>query len=340
MLTHSFTSSNRMSTTRPPTVVPTGASTVSLSIQDLFNKFQELEQRVSYHDGLLRQLEELQAENAHLKKITNEQSEEIATLRAKLGSMTSSGHADSNKIAKPVPQVRNVAAASAISGMDDGNVNSVPSGTEASSWAVVAANGKPRNKIRRRLAAARGFQPVSGEQGFEYVYIPRSRKMSYTEARRRLSRLGVDTWRVLDVSFPAHSVVGLLVHLQYKPALVSLLEKAKIKVLDQFDPLDPDNVADPAFSSASLEVRQEKMAHISNERCLRTLERLRYPVAVAVSRFFLANAMVSDEAVSEVLAAKQDRPSFPRHYDQPDDDMLLDQYDQDRPVSRSSFGSL
>ncbi|KAG1387527.1 hypothetical protein G6F59_016362 [Rhizopus arrhizus] len=57
-------------------------------------------------------------------------------------------------------------------------------------------------------AAARGFQPVTGEQGFEYIYIPRSRKMTYTEARRRLGRLGVDTWRVLDVSFPAHSVVG------------------------------------------------------------------------------------------------------------------------------------
>ncbi|KAG0776962.1 hypothetical protein G6F21_013493 [Rhizopus arrhizus] len=124
------------------------------------------------------------------------------------------------------------------------------------------------------------------------------------------------------------------------PALVSLLEKAKIKVLDQFDPLDPDNVADPAFASASLEVRQEKMAYISNERCLRTLERLRYPVAVAVSRFFLANAMVSDEAVSDVLATKQDRPAIPRHRDQPDDEMLLDQYDQDRPASRSSFGSL
>ncbi|KAG0753847.1 hypothetical protein G6F22_021277 [Rhizopus arrhizus] len=95
-----------------------------------------------------------------MMKITNEQSEEIATLRTKLGSMTSSGHADSSKIAKPVPQVRNVAAASAISGMDDGNVNHVSSGTEASSWAVVAANGKPRNKVRRRLAAARGFQPA------------------------------------------------------------------------------------------------------------------------------------------------------------------------------------
>ncbi|KAG1329547.1 hypothetical protein G6F61_015064 [Rhizopus arrhizus] len=56
----------------------------------------------------------------------------------------------------------------------------------------------PWNKLRRRAAAARGFQPVSGEQGFEYVYIPRSRRMTYTEARRRLSRLGVDSWRILQ----------------------------------------------------------------------------------------------------------------------------------------------
>ena len=122
MSTHSFAPSSRMSTTRPQTVMPTGVSDVPISMQDLFSKFQELEQRVSYHDGLLRQLEELQAENAHLKKITNEQSEEIATLRAKLGSVTSSGHADSDKIAKPVSQVGNVAAASAISAMEDGNL--------------------------------------------------------------------------------------------------------------------------------------------------------------------------------------------------------------------------
>ncbi|KAG0747374.1 hypothetical protein G6F24_015556 [Rhizopus arrhizus] len=158
-----------------------------------------------------------------MMKITNEQSEEIATLRAKLSSVTSSGHAGSNKIANPVSQVGNVAAASAISGMEDGNVNHMSSGTEASSWAVVAANGKPRNKVRRRLAAARGFQPVSGDQGFEYVYIPRSRRMSYSEARRRLSRLGVDNWRVLDVCFPAHSVAGLLVHLHTLPILLTPL---------------------------------------------------------------------------------------------------------------------
>ncbi|KAG0817320.1 hypothetical protein G6F18_012927 [Rhizopus arrhizus] len=300
-------------------------SNADVTLQSLAAAYQDLTARLSA-------LEQLQLENARLLELTKNQANEIDSLRAQLAAQTAGA---------PMDTPSSNAAASSPAPLNGAKetVSSPSLGTAASSWATVASRGS-KNKLRRRAAAARGFQPVTGEQGFEYIYIPRSRKMTYTEARRRLGRLGVDTWRVLDVSFPAHSVVGLLVHLQYKPALVSLLEKAKIKILDQFDPLDPDNVADPAFSSASLEVRQEKMAHISNERCLRTLERLRYPVAVAVSRFFLANAMVSDEAVSEVLASKQDRPAFPRHRDQPDDEMLLDQYDQDRPASRSSFGSL
>ncbi|KAG0844775.1 hypothetical protein G6F17_013546 [Rhizopus arrhizus] len=185
----------------------------------------------------------------------------------------------------------------------NGAKESVPSpslGTAASSWATVVSRSA-KNKLRRRAAAARGFQPVSGEQGFEYVYIPRSRRMTYTEARHRLSRLGVDSWRILDVCYPAHSVVGLLVHLQYKPALLSLLEKAKIPTLDTFDPLDPDNLADPKFDSVSAEERSHAISLINDDRSRKALERLRYPVAVSVSRYLLAQALVSDETVSEVL---------------------------------------
>ncbi|KAG1534406.1 hypothetical protein G6F51_012116 [Rhizopus arrhizus] len=219
---------------------------------------------------------------------------------------------------------------------------SVPSpslGTAASSWATVVSRSA-KNKLRRRAAAARGFQPVSGEQGFEYVYIPRSRRMTYTEARRRLSRLGVDSWRILDVCYPAHSVVGLLVHLQYKPALLSLLEKAKIPTLDTFDPLDPDNLADPKFDSVSAEERNHAISLINDDRSRKALERLRYPVAVSVSRYLLAQALVSDETVSEVLSAKEDRPKTARHYDDMAEDMALDDYEHHRPASRSSFGSL
>ncbi|KAG0813293.1 hypothetical protein G6F18_013322 [Rhizopus arrhizus] len=164
--------------------------------------------------------------------------------------------------------------------------------------------------------------------------------MTYTEARRRLSRLGVDSWRILDVCYPAHSVVGLLVHLQYKPALLSLLEKAKIPTLDTFDPLDPANLADPKFDSVSDEERSHAISLINDDRSRKALERLRYPVAVSVSRYLLAQALVSDETVSEVLSVKEDRPKTTRHYDDMAEDMALDDYDHHRPASRSSFGSL
>ncbi|KAG1389637.1 hypothetical protein G6F60_013270 [Rhizopus arrhizus] len=73
-----------------------------------------------------------------------------------------------------------------------------------------------------------------------------------------------------------------------------------------------------------MDTRLTAIATIVNERCSRTLERLRYPVAVAVSKFFLANAMVSDEAVSEVLSSKGDRPTIRRHRDDPVEDMAMD----------------
>ncbi|KAG1444197.1 hypothetical protein G6F46_012680 [Rhizopus delemar] len=176
--------------------------------------------------------------------------------------------------------------------------------------------------------------------GIELKNNGRPLQKMIVETRRRLSRLGVDSWRILDVCYPAHSVVGLLVHLQYKPALLSLLEKAKIPTLDTFDPLDPANLADPKFDSVSAEERSHAISLINDDRSRKALERLRYPVALSVSRYLLAQALVSDETVSEVLSTKQDRPKPARHLDDMAEEMVLDDYEHHRPASRSSFGSL
>ncbi|KAG1277596.1 hypothetical protein G6F66_012250 [Rhizopus arrhizus] len=294
---------------------------LQVTVQNLSHALEAVTARLSALEQLKLELETLRGENARLAETNQSQANEIASLRAQLAAQ-STGVPTSTPSSTTAPT---------------GAKESVPSpslGTAASSWATVASRSA-KNKLRRRAAAARGFQPVSGEQGFEYVYIPRSRRMTYTEARRRLSRLGVDSWRILDVCYPAHSVVGLLVHLQYKPALLSLLEKAKIPTLDTFDPLDPANLADPKFDSVSAEERNHAISLINDDRSRKALERLRYPVAVSVSRYLLAQALVS-----EVLSAKEDRPKTVRHYDDMDEDMALDDYEHHRPASRSSFGSL
>ncbi|EIE75978.1 hypothetical protein G6F46_013326 [Rhizopus delemar] len=196
---------------------------LELTVQRLSDSLSELTGRLTALEQLELELETLRGENARLTETTQSQANEIASLRAQLAAQTSGVPKNT-----PRPNTADSSAAVPIDAIEP--VSSPSLGTAASSWATVTSRGS-KNKLRRRAAAARGFQPVTGDQSFEYVYIPRSRKMTYTEARRRLGRLGVDTWRVLDVCFPAHSVVGLLVHLQYKPALLSLLEKAKVPVV-------------------------------------------------------------------------------------------------------------
>ncbi|CAO3693708.1 unnamed protein product, partial [Rhizopus stolonifer] len=211
-------------------------------------------------EALQQELLQLKSENARLLELNQSQVNEIAALRAQIGQAQAQPavlEAASTTVSSPPVHVTiaNAAGPSPIR----------PNGASASSWATVAAR-PGKNKVRRMESEARHFRPVTGEQGFTYVYISRSHRMTHSEARRRLGRLGVESWSVLDVCFPAHSVAGLLVHVQYKESLVALMAKAKIPVLESFDPLDHDHLADPRFKDSSVEVRREEINRIVVQR--------------------------------------------------------------------------
>ncbi|KAG0731890.1 hypothetical protein G6F23_014861 [Rhizopus arrhizus] len=72
----------------------------------------------------------------------------------------------------------------------------------------------------------------SAPRGFEYLYLNRKRKLSRAEVRRNLRLLGFDISRVLDICFPGPKVIGLLVHVQYKEEVISLLAAAKVPLVD------------------------------------------------------------------------------------------------------------
>ncbi|CAO3686429.1 unnamed protein product [Rhizopus stolonifer] len=270
-------------------------------------------------EALQQELLQLKSENARLLELNQSQANEIAALRAQIGQVQVQPAvleaASTTVSSPPVPATTaNAAGPSPVR----------PNGASASSWATVAAR-PGKNKVRRMESEARHFRPVTGEQGFTYVYISRSHRMTHSEARRRLGRLGVESWRILDVCFPAHSVAGLLVHVQYKDSLVALMAKAKIPVLDSFDPFDHEHLADPRFKESTVDVRRQEISRIVLQRSCVALERLRFPVAVSVGRFFLENGLISDEALSDVLNAKSDRPSYYRHRDDPSYEMDMDE---------------
>ncbi|KAI9003058.1 hypothetical protein CLU79DRAFT_892656 [Phycomyces nitens] len=109
---------------------------------------------------------------------------------------------------------------------------------------------------RRVAASTRMFVLPSGPTGYKYVYIPRSRRLTHREVRQSLKTLGVESSRLLDITFPARGVVGILVH------------------SNDFDPLDPSHIADPKYAGCQF-MTCSYCCQLHHNRCLHALKYLR-----------------------------------------------------------------
>ncbi|OAD80280.1 hypothetical protein PHYBLDRAFT_137828 [Phycomyces blakesleeanus NRRL 1555(-)] len=185
-------------------------------------------------------------------------------------------------------------------------------GTEASTWATTAAAAHnpvvvptalsvcktPRPpSVHRVAASARMFAILTGPKGYQYMYIPRSRRLTDREVRNSLKTLGVDTGRILDINFPAKDVVGILVHNQYAEKFQTTLTTVAIEILDAIDPLDPKNIVDPKYKSLSDSELEEVAAELHSDRCLKALKYLCPHVAVPVGHFFCDQGWISKEDI-------------------------------------------
>jgi hypothetical protein len=251
-------------------------------------------------------MKELTDRNAFLEQESKEQKAEIAALKAQLARRT-------QPATQPKPTKERTPPTTPPTPM--------PEGTAASTWATRTAQHRPPQprSAKKIAAAARAFTPAdpNAPQGYDYVYIPRSRRLTFREARARLRTLGVDTFRVLDITFPARSVLGLLVHQQYRTDLESELAKAKIKPI-RFDPFDPAHIADPAHASKSKDERATLAIDLHTERCIRALRRMRYHLAVAVGRSFLEHGCIDDATLAATLRKCPGAPRRYAHADTPD----------------------
>lgn len=186
------------------------------------------------------------------------------------------------------------------------------SSSQDSSWATKTAETRPEkpkrtspaSSLKKRIAAARPFQSPEdkGPQGFQYVYIGRSRKIIRSEVRSRLRRSGIDTGRILDITFPASGVLGLLMHVQYVKTFTDAMTKVDATLFPNFDPLDPKHLADPRYSTMSYDERCQKMHDIVNSRAIDTLTFLRPLLVGSVARSFVEFGWIDDEDAQDALA--------------------------------------
>ncbi|KAG1449182.1 hypothetical protein G6F56_008721 [Rhizopus delemar] len=274
---------------------------VSKMFQHLLNNFETLQQRVASHDDILNELSSLRHENATLKS-------EIANLNTQLQSALSGS----------APQPVKVNSATAPQPAQKGQRATV---TTTPSYAAAATRGAASKPVakKRKLAACRAFLPVdpSAPRGFEYLYLNRTRKLSRAEVRRNLRLLGFDLSRLLDICFPGPMVIGLLVHVQYKEEVLSLLAEAKVPLVSGFDPLDPANLADPELQHLPAAAKADQCAELQYTRCFRALSRLsvgRPHLVGPIGKYFIAKGWIDEESMAQILSTLPSLSSASRSF--------------------------
>ncbi len=271
----------------------------NVDMSSVLQQIAALTATVSEHGMLLQRFAALEEQIASLNDKNKALERENADLRARLAEAPVRPAATPARAPAATPAVPAVTPAA-----------SIEKGIEASMWSTVAARRPKASKgpakppqpkkvtVKRREAIVRGFNEVSGPSGYTTVYINRSRRFTKTEVRRNLRLLGAEPRRIVDVSFPARNVIGLLIHRGFEAEFEGLLTKAKVATLKDFDPLDPAHVADPKYKDLDTSARFGVALRLQNQRSLLSLQYMakhRAPLFGPVAREYVQLGWVSDE---------------------------------------------
>lgn len=262
----------------------------------------ELQSQIQQHSHLfesqnsrIHNIESLLQENAELKETVAAQASEIAELRSRLLNVPTTIMVEEHmtldtprdlstngsKWRTAPSTLASIVSPQISSTKPKRVVQAKPTFAQVASKPVPAPKKKkkpikkPLNqeqlvKIGRPFAA-----PTEGPNGFKYVYIGRSRKITRADTRSRFKQVGVDNSRVLDINFPAHGVIGVLVHLQYVETFEKVMTKIGAQLIKNFDPLDPIHLANPIYESYSSEAREDIALSLQYNRCMNALLYLR-----------------------------------------------------------------
>ncbi|KAI8329012.1 hypothetical protein BD560DRAFT_319183, partial [Blakeslea trispora] len=177
---------------------------------------------------------------------------------------------------------------------------------------VAKSKAKAKPSAKKLAATGRAFAPplASTSPGrYDYVYLHQSRRLDRKEIRSRFTSLGIDTSRILDLSFPARSVVGILLHAEYKQEFLTKLNACKIVPIATFDPLSHDHIIDPKFKDMPATQRVPLAKAIQEDRCTRTLYFVRVYLVPSVAKYFVEQGWMNEAKASAIITDRMPRPT-------------------------------
>ncbi|KAG0973712.1 hypothetical protein G6F29_012676 [Rhizopus arrhizus] len=220
-------------------------SDLTTTLANLYNMVHLLTDQIA---ELVTRFDTLESANQHL----NRELDRMTAVVTQLSASNAAAKAKNNQTTSAT--VNNIAAKSIVTetrGIEASQYapKTTTSVTDPTSWAIDVKkpyNNRGPTEAQKRIATARAFTiPSTETNGYDTIYIPRSRRLSRTEIRRRFHRLGIDINRIIDISLPARSVIGLLVHQAFKSELVATLQDCHIQIIPDFSPSAPEHIADP-----------------------------------------------------------------------------------------------
>lgn len=122
--------------------------------------------------------------------------------------------------------------------------------------------------------ATRDFSPVTGPQGYTFLYLATPKRLAPSAIRRKLTILGINTRRIIDIHLPTKGVIGILIHQSYVDEFTATLTRHNITTLT-FDPTAASVIADPKFENITEFEKKKKATAIHQERIGRICANLR-----------------------------------------------------------------
>ena len=141
----------------------------------------------------------------------------------------------------------------------------------------------------------------SQAQSYTYVYLPRSRPINRKEIRSIFRALSIDNHRILDITFPAKTAIGVLLHEAYLPEFQSKFLEIDTSFLSDFDPLDPVHIADRKYHHLSKEDRTSLARSLQQNRCIRTLKFVRSHLVTGLAKYFVNQGWLPSHLANTIV---------------------------------------
>lgn len=309
-------------------------SDLATTLANLYNMVHLLTDQIA---ELVTRFDSLESANHHLNKELDRMTAVVTQLTAsntaaKSKNVRNTSTTVSNITTDPLASETRGTEASQYAPQHNNNV------TETEKWTTIVKRA-PKYRVvtstHKRIATARAFSIPSTElAGYDTVYIPRSRRLSRVEIRGRFHRLGIDTNRIIDISLPARSVIGLLIHQAFKSELVATLTACNIEIISVFSPSSPEHIADPKYNTCSIEERTRLGHALHQDRCIRTLRFIRPHLVSSVARYFTAQQWINETLANDIIKDRVPQPLKKRKTEDPS--TITDVFSGFRPTSANN----